>query len=228
MRQPQRIGVLALSGGLDSTTLLHYAHKEMGFDKIHALSFQYGQKHLKELECAEYQAGLFKDSFTAGDEPWLHFAAMLGSSSLVAPDEAVPTLKQVLGDPQPSTYVPFRNLIILSICLSVAEAIGAEAVLCGVQRHDAYGYWDTTPAFIERVQIVVNMQRKHLIKVLAPFAEWSKRDEIWWGLQNDVDYSHTWSCYRGGEVACGVCPTCVERLTAFEQCGVVDPLPYVE
>jgi len=220
------VAVLALSGGLDSTTLLHYAYKEMGYSKVHALGFFYGQKHPKELTCAEYQCGVTESRYTEGSEPWLELSAALAGSTLSATGGAVPTLNQVLGDPQPSTYVPFRNLVILSICLSVAEAVGAREVLCGIQRHDEYGYWDTTQAFIERLQVVVNLQRKHPIRILAPFVNWSKADEIRWGTANGVNYAQTWSCYNGRELACGECPTCRERLKAFQLCGLKDPIAY--
>lgn len=216
--------VLCLSGGLDSVTLLHYAHKALGFDKVHCASFHYGQRHLKELACAEWQADLFDDHFMEIPMPPLEYSAAKMSALSSFGDIPVPALDQVMGDPQPVTYVPFRNLVFLASCLSIAEAVGATRVLYGAQRHDLYGYWDTTPEFVKAVNGVVELDRRNKMAVDAPFVSFSKADVLKWGLANGVDYSKTWSCYKGEERPCGVCPTCRERLAAFEANGVTDPL----
>ncbi|HNR36682.1 MAG TPA: 7-cyano-7-deazaguanine synthase, partial [Candidatus Hydrogenedentes bacterium] len=92
---------------------------------------------------------------------------------------------------------------------------------------DEYGYWDCTPDFVRRLNRVLALNRRNRVWIHAPFAEMRKSEIIRLGLDLGVDFAHTWSCYRGGECACGTCPTCVERLNAFAATGVVDPVPYM-
>lgn len=226
MGGPKHSAVIAVSGGLDSTTLLHYVVKEMGVKDVKAICFHYGQRHEKEIAFAEWQADQLGLSFMEVPLPMLQGTSVLAGSALVNTDVPVPNLDQVMGDPQPPTYVPFRNLVMLSCCLSLAEAIGASLVLYGAQRHDLYGYWDTTLEFVKAVNGVANLNRKHHIQVDAPFVDLSKEEVLRLGLEMGVDYSKTWSCYNGMDLACGTCPTCRERLEAFRRVGVSDPLPY--
>lgn len=131
--------VVSLSGGMDSVTLLHYVRKALGYGRIHAISFDYGQRHKRELDEARWQVmTLGNVGWSAVPMPVLEVAATLGHSSLVDRGTEVPKLDDVMGDPQPSTYVPFRNLVLLSCCLSMAEAFGANTVFYGAQRHDLY------------------------------------------------------------------------------------------
>lgn len=132
----------------------------------------------------------------------------------------------VTGDPQPITYVPNRNMIFLALAAAFAESLGADAVFYGAQRHDLYGYWDTTPDFLERLNHVYALNRKTPVHIRAPFVHHSKADLLRIGLDLGVDYGQTWSCYRGETLACGRCPTCAERLQAFAEVGVPDPLEY--
>jgi 7-cyano-7-deazaguanine synthase len=105
--------------------------------------------------------------------------------------------------------------------------VGATVVYYGAQRHDIYGYWDTTPSFLERLNAVFALNRKSALKLEAPFVSLSKADILRAGFALGIDYGQTWSCYAGGDKACGRCPTCTERLTAFGEVGATDPLPYV-
>jgi 7-cyano-7-deazaguanine synthase len=132
----------------------------------------------------------------------------------------------VQGDPQPPTYVPSRNLIFLSVAAAYAEAQGVADVFYGAQRHDLYGYWDTTPQFVERLNALLALNRKTTINVQTPFVHFSKADILRLGVELGVEYAQTWSCYEGDTLACGVCPTCTERLQAFEEIGQRDPVPY--
>ena len=218
--------IAIVSGGLDSVTLLHYICKKL--NKMPAvLAFEYGQKHSKEVGFAQFQARLLGcDDFQVIDLSLLQ--AAFGPSALTAAEVEIPDVVTVLGDPQPPTYVPNRNMIFLAIAAAVAEGRGATEIFYGAQRHDLYGYWDTTPQFLERMNAVFNLNRKNPIQVLAPFVHYSKADIVRLGLELGVDYGQTWSCYRGIEAACGTCPTCAERLKAFEEVGVPDPLPYLE
>lgn len=223
--EEQDKAVMAVSGGLDSTTLLHYAVKTLSYD-VHALAFNYGQRHARELRCAITQCQELDVPLTLISLPELeHIASKM--SALVNTNIAVPNIKDVMGDPQPVTYVPNRNVIFLAYAVAYAESIGAHKVLYGIQKHDQYGYWDTTPSFAAATNAVYRLNRKNPIVIETPFVEKSKTDEIMLGLLLGVDYAWTWSCYQGEDQACGVCPTCAERLQAFMNVGIPDPIPYM-
>lgn len=217
--------VMSLSGGLDSTTLLHYAVKSLDYEVTVALFFDYGQRHIREFTCAQQQASAMAKEFRMIRLPELESIAS-DMSALVNPSLKLPTIEEAMGDPQPLSYVPNRNMIFLAYSVAVAESVHASVVLYGAQKHDTYGYWDTTPQFVDRLSQVYRLNRKYPISLEAPFINHSKYDELLLGLSLGVDYSKTWSCYRGLDVCCGRCATCAERLHAFQLVGVPDPLPY--
>jgi len=217
--------VAIVSGGMDSVTLLHYLVKREKRQPA-VITFAYGQKHDKEVALAQAQATLL------GCEE--HLVLDLGllrplfaHSALVDKDTAVPDILDVMGDPQPATYVPNRNMIFLALAAAYAETNDVSDIFYGAQRHDIYGYWDTTPQFLASLNEVYSLNRKTPIQIQAPFVQFSKADILRLGLEMDVDYAQTWSCYEGKEAACGRCPTCAERLQAFAEVGVADPLPYL-
>lgn len=216
--------VAIVSGGMDSVTLLHYLIKvEKRAPAI--ITFGYGQKHDKEIEYAKTQAALLGcQEHLVLDLALLR--PLFANSALVSSETAVPNILDVLGDPQPPTYVPNRNMIFLALAVAYAETQGVSDVFYGAQRHDIYGYWDTTPQFLEQLNQVYTLNRKTQVTIQAPFVQHSKTDILRQGLELDVDYSLTWSCYEGRAVACGRCPTCAERIKAFEEVGIPDPLPY--
>ena len=223
--------VVLVSGGLDSTVLLHAVVKEWGAENVHALNLDYGQRHAIELAYAVHNTREVKVPLTCMrlDQVFSHFKG----SALLDPKIAVPNIKDVLGHPQPVTYVPFRNTIFLSIALGFAESHGASAVYYGAQLHDEYGYYDTTQEFIDRINSIALLNRLNQIKIIAPLAKNKKADNIRLGLELAVDFSKCWSCYdpkkrAGNNYACGTCPTCSERLKGFKEVGQEDPLPYVK
>jgi 7-cyano-7-deazaguanine synthase len=222
--------VVLLSGGMDSSVLLHHVARELRRTPVHAISFDYGQRHHKELECASWQAKAagatvhqIVDMAFLGD-------LIKGGTSLVTGGAEVPDLaalpKNALD--QPPTYVPNRNMILLSLAAAYAEAHRIRDVFYGAQAHDEYGYWDCTRDFLARINATLALNRRDAVTIHAPFIGQRKAELVRMGRALGVDFSHTWSCYRGGEKACGTCPTCVERLNAFAQAGSVDPLPYFE
>ena len=216
--------VVIVSGGMDSVTLLHYLVK-VERRRPAVISFIYGQKHNKEIACARAQVELLECSaHTVLDLALLQ--PLFASSALVSTEIDVPDIGAVQGDPQPPTYVPNRNMIFLALAAAYAESHGVTDVYYGAQQHDMYGYWDTTAEFLERMNQVYALNRKTPITIKAPFVTWSKADILRAGLEMEVDYSQTWSCYEGRELACGRCPTCAERLSAFAALGIPDPLPY--
>ena len=223
-------GVVLLSGGLDSVTLLHQAVKDLGAENVYALTTNYGQKHSIEIEMAKWNCKKLKVQHKILDISFLGDVVAPVSTLVSNTDIAMPTIQDVLGDPQPPTYVPFRNLILHSIALSFAESNGCEKVYLGIQAHDLYSYWDTTPDFMNAVNEVAKLNRHHLIMMDAPFVNLEKADEIKIGLSLGVDYSKTWTCYTGPDkdgYACGTCPSCAERRGAFKKLGMVDPVEYV-
>ncbi len=220
--------VVLLSGGLDSSVLLHHVARTHA--SLYALSYNYGQRHSKELECARYQAqrvGVAEHRVI--DISFLGELVKAGTA-LVDGGEAVPDLADLSQSQltQPPTYVPNRNMILLSIAAGYAEAQGIQDVFYGAQAQDEYGYWDCTAAFVDHVNATLALNRKTPVTIHAPFVAWRKAETVKRGLELGVDFARTWSCYRGNETACGRCPTCVERLKAFEEADATDPLAYAE
>lgn len=216
--------VVIVSGGMDSVTLLHHLVKTKGRQPA-VISFAYGQKHIKELVFATENAQLLgcTDHLICDLAP---MRDLFRTSALVSSDLSVPTVEQVRGDSQPITYVPNRNMIFLSLAAAYAESHGASEVYYGAQRHDLYGYWDTTPDFLKNLNQVLQLNRKTPVHIEAPFVNKSKAEILRMGYAMGVDYAKSWSCYEGQGEACGICPTCGERLAAFQEIGVTDPLPY--
>ena len=216
--------VVIVSGGMDSVTLLYHLVKNERLNPA-LITFLYGQKHSREVACATENAALLgcKNHLILDLAP---MRAIFESSALVSESMAIPDVESVLGDPQPPTYVPNRNMIFLALAVAYAESLGVGDVYYGAQRHDQYGYWDVTPQFVDRLNEVYRLNRKTPIQIKAPFLNFSKADILRVGLELDVDYGKTWSCYAGQDLACGKCPTCAERLAAFKAIGMTDPVPY--
>jgi len=216
--------VVIVSGGIDSTVALHLVVKRWRWRAL-ALAFDYGQRHRIELRFAEAQSQKVGTSLTVISLPWLRG---LPGSALTDHSVRVPSIVEVLGHPQPVTYVPFRNQLLLTIACQFAEAYGFPHVVYGAQLHDLYGYWDTTNEFVKRFNHLLQLNRLHKIEVLAPLAAYSKGDNIRLGVQLGIDFSLTYSCYHGRETHCGICPTCAERKKGFLDAGVPDPTEYLE
>ena len=218
--------VVLLSGGMDSSTLLHHVVRRLGVGEVYALSFLYGQKHRRELEAAAWQARAA--GVKAHDVVDMTFYEKLagGASALTDRAAEVPRLADLAAESlsHPPTYVPNRNMILLSLAAAYAESRGVVDVFYGAQRQDRYGYWDCTPEFLERINAALGLNRRGRVTVHAPFVDMSKAEELRLGAALGVDYAHTWTCYRGGEAPCGECPACVERAGAFAAAGIRDPL----
>ncbi len=214
--------VVLLSGGVDSTTLLHYVKKTLLADDVYALSVMYGQKHSKELEMAKWQAEAvgISEHKIMDISP---FAKLIsGSTALTDGDVEVPDMSEMTSEDsdQPVTYVPNRNMLFLSIAAAYAESIGVNSLYYGAQAQDDYGYWDCTIDFIQKINDVLSLNRRNAVTVIAPFVEMSKSEVVKIGLELGVDYDHTWTCYRGGDEPCGTCPSCVERERAFARVSI--------
>jgi 7-cyano-7-deazaguanine synthase len=221
--------VIPISGGMDSTVLLFKALYE--FDNIHAVSFNYGQKHSKELNLALIQVEKAREkkdtniTYRVIDIPF--FKEIANTSSLTNNNLQVAKAKDVMGDPQTVNYVPFRNLMLISICLAHAESHNANVVWHGAAQADSIaGYWDGSAEFINEVNRVSALNRRLKILVEAPLLNKSKTDIVTTGVHYGVDFANTWTCYEGGNEACGECTACSLRLQGFVKSGFIDPVPY--
>lgn len=222
--------VILLSGGLDSATVIYQA-KADGYD-CYALSFDYQQRHRRELDAATAIAaavGVVEHQVVTFD------LRLWGGSALTDETIAVPSDRSVaeMASQIPITYVPARNTIFLSFALAYAEAIAAERVYIGVNSLDYSGYPDCRPDFIQAMQEVFRLGTKQgregqPITIATPLLELKKTEIIQLGNQLGVPWDQTWSCYAGEAIACGVCDACRLRLTAFAELGSQDPLPYRE
>ena len=215
--------VILLSGGLDSSVALWLA-KSQGYE-LHTLSFNYGQRHDRELKAASRLASL------AGVKS--HRVVSLnmdqwGGSSLTDKNMEVEDGNVDRTD-IPVTYVPARNMVFLSIAASFAEAIEARDIFIGVSEVDYSGYVDCREEFIEAMQAAINKgtvmgaARNQPITLHAPFIHKTKTDEIRLGMELGVPFQETWSCYRGGDKPCGTCDSCLLRAKAFKEAGFEDP-----
>lgn len=214
--------VVLLSGGLDSSVVIHLA-KSKGFE-TYALSFDYGQKHNKEIECAK--ATVKKVGAKEHNIVTLQLNLWGGSSltdSKMDVEDGDVTRTDI-----PDTYVPARNMVFLSVAASYAEAIGAQDIFIGVSEVDYSGYIDCREEFIRSMENTINMgtvmavEEGKKINIHTPFINKTKAEEIQLGENLGVDWSHTWSCYRGTEKPCGTCDSCLLRAKAFANAGVID------
>ena len=215
--------IVLLSGGLDSATTLYIAKKQ-GF-KVHALSFNYGQKHSVELQAAKEIA---KQANVESHKIVTLNLDLWGGSSLTDANMDVKDGELNLSE-IPDTYVPARNMVFLSVAASYAEAIGAQNIFIGVSQVDYSGYVDCRQDFIDAMENAINLgtvaavEHNKPVKVHVPLINMTKAEEIKTGMALGVDYSITWSCYRGEEKPCGSCDSCLIRAKAFKEAGMKDP-----
>ncbi len=221
--------IVLLSGGLDSTTCLAIAAKE-GYD-LYAMSFRYGQRHIRELDMAKRVAvryGVTRHIVVDFD------MRTIGGSVLTSGGE-VPKDRdeEEIGGGIPATYVPARNTIFLSFALAWAEVLDASHVFIGVNAVDFSGYPDCRPAFIEAFERVAEVGTKRgvegrPVRIHAPLVRMSKAEIIREGSRLGVDFSMTHSCYDPPPdgPACGRCDSCLLRRKGFAEAGIEDPIPY--
>jgi 7-cyano-7-deazaguanine synthase len=221
----ERRVVAVVSGGLDSTTMA-YQLRAQGYS-LSAISFDYGQRHRKELAFAEQMAADL-------DAPWtlidLHAAGLtnvLTGSALTDDTVGVPD-GHYADESMRITVVPNRNAIMLSIACALAVTRDAGAVAFGAHSGDHFIYPDCRPEFVRAFEAMVNVAVEGLasIEILAPFLSMTKTDIVRLGDELKVPFERTWSCYKGGELHCGTCGTCYERREAFAQAHVADPTAY--
>lgn len=210
-----------MSGGMDST-LCAYKAKKSGYEVI-GLHFNYSQRtQNKEKECF-YKICEILDAKTV--EIDTNFIAQIGGNSLTDTNLEI---RKTMSDDVPNTYVPFRNGIFLSIAAAVAERYECEAIYIGVTQADGSGYPDCTAEFIKAIEKAINLGRVYKSSIKTPLINLNKADIVKEALNLGVALKYTWSCYEGGDLACGECDSCRLRLKGFSEAGVEDEIPYAK
>jgi 7-cyano-7-deazaguanine synthase len=236
--------VLSLSGGMDSTVLLYMAAQRLNPVDIYTLSFDYGQRHSRELNCINYHLMEVnnRNAFPDNSCPPLvtvtnkvidvrYIKDIAPVSSLTNTSIDNPKIKEMAGDAQPISYVPFRNMMFLSIASSYAESVGADEVWYGAAQADSLaGYWDGSNEFLNSINNTLSLNRKTKIKIVAPLLEMSKKDIVLEGIKLDVAFSQTWTCYsnRDDGLADADTPSSSLRLRGFIEAGYIDPVKYTQ
>ena len=217
--------VVPISGGLDSSVILSIAADQ--HDEIYAITFDYGQKHRKEIQFAGFQLINYDSIEQHKILDIQFFKTIANTSSLTNNKIKVAHTKDVLGDAQTVNYVPFRNMMMLSIACSYAESVGAETVYHGSALVDSQaGYWDGSAEFLKQINDLTALNRKNRIKIEAPLINLSKKEIINLGLDNGVRFEDTWTCYEGKDLACGYCTACSSRIQGFLDNKIKDPIEY--
>lgn len=216
-------GVIIISGGADSATLLHYINVKYPDMGIYALSFNYGQKHVRELQFAQYHCDQLGINLKIVDITTIH--ELLAVGALTGNDE-MPMGEHYTAANQKKTIVPNRNAILLNIAVGYAVTIGAGKVFAGVHSSDYIVYVDCRKEFIKALDTAVYLGNLDTpVEIEVPFIDYSKADIIKEGLSLGVDYRHTNTCYSPvDERQCGRCASCGERVMAFVASGAKDPL----
>ncbi len=228
--------VVLSSGGLDSTTCVGIAVDKVGYENVSTVSIFYGQRHEKELQAAQKVANHYNVPHYEVD---LSSVMQFSNCNLLAknvdtiPNKSYAQQIEENGDGRVSTYVPFRNGLLLSAAASIADSLypGEEVVIYyGAHADDAAGeaYADCSPEFADAMNKAINIGTYRKITVEGPLVNMNKAEVVKTGLKLHVPYQLTWSCYHGGNKACGRCGTCIDRLAAFKANGASDPIEYEE
>jgi len=214
-----RKAVVILSGGMDSTTLLYDVLRQM--EEVYPISFHYGQKHNREVNSAFDTCRKLGLPFKSLQIP----LGLVAPSSLTSKDTDIPK-GHYEDESMKQTVVPNRNMVFISFATAYAIGLGAEEVYYGAHGGDHAIYPDCRPEFVDAMSDVMRLCDYKEIKLQVPYLYWTKADILKRGTELGVDYSLTWTCYEGKELACGKCGACAERLEAFRDVGVEDPIKY--
>lgn len=213
--------VVVISGGLDSSTLLHRIKADYPGYELHGISFDYGQRHRKELQFAERQCEYAAAHHEVVDMRFIHNLFAESGSSLVT-DNEVPEGHYAERNMK-ATVVPNRNMIMMSIAAGYAVSIGARVLATGVHAGDHFIYPDCRPEFFSLLDRAIYVGNEGFIRtnfeLRTPYIHKTKADIALDALHLEVPIEDTWSCYKGGELHCGRCGTCVERLEAIHEAG---------
>lgn len=224
------------SGGVDSTTCVGIAVDKLGKENVSTVSVFYGQKHAKELECANKVAKFYGVKHYELDlssiMKYSNCPLLKGSTKKIKHESYAEQIKEN-GEGMVSTYVPFRNGLMLSSVATLAMSIYPNEeveIYLGAHADDSAGraYADCSEEFTNAMKEAIHIGTYEKVTVKAPLVNMTKADVVKTGLELKVPYELTWSCYEGGEKQCGTCGTCIDRKNAFKQNGVKDPVEYME
>ena len=222
------------SGGVDSTTCISYAIKELGAENVITVSVFYGQKHSKELEYAEKVANYYGVKHKIIDLSNTHImddsnCPLLSGSTEPIPEMSYAEQIEKNGEGMVKTYVPFRNGLLLSSVSALAMSLFPDDevdIYLGAHADDAAGeaYADCSPEFTNAMNEAISIGTYGKVHLKAPLVNLNKAGVVKLGLELGTPYHLTWSCYNGGEKPCGKCGTCIDRRKAFEANNMIDPL----
>ncbi len=215
--------VLIYSGGLDSTVLLY--HLRAVGQQVHALSIDYGQRHRCELERAAAICNAIDVPHQTADLSAIQ--PLLAGSSLTSPEIEVAE-GHYTEENMKSTVVPNRNMIFLAVATGHALSIKADQVAYAAHSGDHAIYPDCRNEFADAMAEAIRLCDWDQVELNRPFVDWTKADIVRRGAELGVPFEQTWSCYKGGEIHCGRCGTCIERREAFHLAAVEDPTPYAD
>lgn len=239
--------LVVFSGGLDSTILLHWA--KQNFKEVEAISFDFKQNFKVNYDANKimFQNNVVELLYARDTAKNLNIKhhiieVQFMDAILRSMQNDAARFNGDINNHQPKTCMPFRNMMLLSIALSIAELNNADYILTGYQTQDQHGYWDTTQKFVNLINEVSQLNPTAKPVVIAPFANLNKSDEILIGQQLNVDFAKTWTCYNpiltkkaldenqhiNGYYCCGKCPSCQDRLLNFEKLGIKDPQLYID
>lgn len=224
-------GIVLLSGGVDSATCMGIAVSTLGSPNVTAVSVFYGQKHKKELECANAVADYYGCQHILLDLSQVfkrsNCSLLIGSTEKIPHKSYVEqVLEAVTG--KVSTYVPFRNGLMLSAVAALAQSMYPDDdvdIYLGAHADDAAGnaYADCSQEFTDTMNKAIEIGTYNQVHLVAPLVNWNKAQVVAEGLRLHVPYDLTWSCYEGDDKPCGTCGTCIDRAEAFKANGVEDP-----
>ena len=212
--------VVIYSGGMDSFTVLNRAIQDG--KEVFALSFDYGQRHVKELK---YAAKVCKGLNVAHKVIDISAINQLLAGSSLTDDIDIPE-GHYEAENMKSTVVPNRNMILLSLAVGYAVSVEASQVYYGAHSGDHAIYPDCRPEFVMKMNDVCQIANYEAVEIFSPYLNVNKTAILTDGIAMGLDYSNTWTCYNGREKACGKCGACQERLEAFADNNIIDPVPY--
>lgn len=219
--------LVLLSGGVDSTTTLFYAGQKFGWANVSAISFNYGQRHIKELE---YASRIALNAGIKHHIVQIPFSQMQVQSALTDDGKAIPKIAYSEIDGVSPAYVPFRNGTMLSLATAMAVSENIDYILAGPHAEDAenWAYADCTLEFMGAMANAIYVGTYGAQRLLTPLLFMSKAEVAALGWSLKAPLFHTWSCYIGGDIHCGECPTCRARKEAFKAAGLMDTTPYAK
>lgn len=212
--------IVMLSGGMDSAVTLALAVRKHGAEEILAVTFDYGQRHDREIKAAL----ALVEHFGVGHKEVRIDLGQIGGSSLTDDRIEVPEFKEDEKVEVTSTYVPMRNTIFIALSAAIAEVIGAKYIYTGFNHIDSGGYPDTRPGYVMKMNDALALGSRDKPYVTAPLIEMTKADIVRKGEELGIPWEITWACYEGGEKPCGKCNACVQRAKGFNEARITDPL----